>query len=114
MSIKEIYPKKSGGGDWLKAGDLKGKAHKVTVSGHEIVVLNEENRLVLSFEKAEKKLLLNATNANTIGDRLGDAEEMWIGESIVMFPTVCMYAGDPNTPCIRVRFDDELSEGSDF
>ena len=45
---------------------------------------------------------------------LPDEEEQWIGESIVMFPTVCMYAGDPNTPCIRVRFDDELSEGSDF
>lgn len=121
MSVNETYKSSGGGGQWLAEADLKGKAHKVTISKTEIVETESENdegvkrmvnKIQLSFEGRDKQLLLNKTNANIIKDKLGDEETDWLGHEIIMYPTTTPFKG-VITPCIRVRFEEEMADGDD-
>jgi len=112
MSINDIYP--NTGGDWLKANDLNGRTHNLVIEGTSVVELDGEDKLLLSFENREKKLLCNKTNARTISSEYGDDEATWIGKDIMVFPTTCTFEGKV-VPCIRVRMEEELAgEGDDF
>ncbi len=101
-------------GDWLKEADLQGKSIKVEIAGVGIEEIGDkkEEKIVLDFKGKEKKLVLNKTNANVIADSYGDNELKWIGEEIIMYPTVTEYQGKP-TPCIRVRVDMPIVEGNE-
>ena len=111
MSIKDIYPNQ--GGDWLKASDLNGRTHNLVIEGSSVTELDGEQKLLLNFENREKLLLLNKTNARAIANAYGDDEESWIGKQITLYPTVCLFNGDPNTPCIRVRTEEEMAGDDD-
>jgi hypothetical protein len=61
----DVYPL------WLRAEDLRGQAVKVTIKTVDLEVFHardggERPALVLSFEKARRKMILNKTQANSL------------------------------------------------
>jgi hypothetical protein len=112
MSVAKTY---SGGeGKWLRANDLEGKTHRVVISDTTTEEFKDEegnvsHKICLSFEKKERSLLLNKTNARALAEGLGDEEDEWIGKTIIMYPTTCEFQGS-TVPCIRVRLDEEIAD----
>ena len=82
----EIYPM------YLKAADLGGKAVSVKITRVDLEVFHgrdgsERPALVLSFEKARRRLILNRTQARELcrilqSERLAD----WPGKSVTLAP----------------------------
>ncbi len=104
MGVDDLYASES---NWLTAAELKNKEHNVTIDKIEVVEVKDDsdkamNKLQVSFVGKEKTLLLNKTNAKVIAAGLGDDYSDWPGKGIVMYPTVCDFAGK-TVDCIRVR-----------
>ncbi len=98
MNLDQMYPSK-----WLKAGDLQGQTIPVVIT--RIVmedVGDEAGKPVAYFQGKEKGLVLNKTNAMSIGLVHGQDTDAWTGKTIELFPAVVMFQGQ-NVPCIRVR-----------
>jgi len=98
----------------LKASDLEGKTHRVVISDTEMEEFKDDEGIVtqkicLSFDRKERSLLLNKTNARALAEGLGDDEREWLGKTIIMYPTTCEFQGS-TVPCIRVRLDEELAD----
>ena len=98
----------------MRASDLEGKTHSVVISNTEIEDFKDDDgnvnqKICLSFEKKERSLLLNKTNARALAEGLGDEEDEWIGKTIIMYPTTCEFQGS-TVPCIRVRLDEEIAD----
>jgi len=62
----------------------------------------KETRPVIRFSDAEKKLVLNKTNATAIAGMYGNETDAWIGKKITMYPTETQF-GSETVDCIRVR-----------
>lgn len=60
------------------------------------------DRPILRFVKTDKGLILNKTNARTIGLALGNEMDNWIGKKITLYATTTEAFGDI-VPCVRVR-----------
>lgn len=99
MSVKDLYPSKSG---YLKSEDLKGRAVKVTIEAASVVSFDNGQKLCLSFKGKEKKLTLNKTNAGILADSFGDDEDSWPGREIELYPDKTTYQGSL-VDCVRVR-----------
>lgn len=103
-SIDEIY----GVSKNLKAEDLKGKAHKVTIEGVETVQFKgqngQETKLVLKLVGKQKGLVLNKTNSKVVAKYYGKDYTSWNGKEIEIFPTETEFNGQL-TECIRVRVE---------
>jgi len=77
---------------WLKAEDLRGQAVTVKISGVDLEVFHgrdgsERPALVLTFDKARRRMILNKTQANALvrvlqSERLAD----WPGKSVTLAP----------------------------
>ena len=103
MTREEVFPSK-----YLKAADLKGKAHVVTIESAPYETLKnldgkETQKIVLHVRKAEKTLPLNATNFDAVCDATGcpDTED-WPGQQIELYPTKTPMGGQL-VDCIRIR-----------
>jgi hypothetical protein len=103
MTRDEIFPSK-----YLKAADLKGKPHTVTIESAPCETLKsldgkETQKIVLHFKNAEKSLPLNVTNFDAVCDVIGyfDTED-WPGQRIELYPTKTTMGGKA-TDCIRIR-----------
>ncbi len=103
MTRDEVFPSK-----YLKAADLKGKPHIVTIESARYETLKsldgkETQKIVLYFENAEKSLPLNVTNFDAVCDATGfpDTED-WPGQRIELYPTKTTMGGK-TTDCIRIR-----------
>lgn len=105
-TLNEMYPSK-----YLKAEDLRGKDGKgwrevnLTVkscSPEEMGGEANETKWVLHFEKTEKGLVLNRTNAVTLADGYGPDSEDWLDQKIVLFVVTVGTPQGPK-PGIRVR-----------
>jgi len=102
MHIRLMFPT-----DYVTAADLKGQDKTVTIA---TVVQDEltmqggvkEQAWVVSFVEAQKKLVLNKTNAKLIAAHHGDESDDWIGKQITLYPTTCKFGRD-TVECIRVR-----------
>ena len=105
MKISDAYPS-----NFVKAADLNGTAHTVIIRTCVYEELGQgndkEKKPVLYFEKAQKGLVLNKTNANAIVDAYGDDTSNWAGEPIEVFPTSVDFKGK-QVDCIRVRVQQE-------
>lgn len=100
MRVSAMFPSK-----YLKASDIPDgrEAHvKVDVVHLELMEQTGEEKPVCYFLDREKCLVLNQTNAKTIGDAFGDDTEEWHGKSVVLFSTTTNFGGRM-VPCIRVR-----------
>ena len=62
---------------------------------------------ILYFEGTDKGLILNPTNARTIGLRCGNEMDNWAGRRVVLFRDECEAFGVKGTPCVRVRVERE-------
>ena len=61
------------------------------------------DRPIVYFEETDKGLILNKTNAKSIGLRHGNEMDDWAGKSITLFATTTDGFGKKNVPCVRVR-----------
>ena len=101
--LSKIYTSKH-----LKAADLGGCDHVVTIDGESVERIKnnqgqEDERVVLSFREFKQPLILNLTNATTIGSVLGDQEtSRWVGRQITIGTAMVEAFGD-TVPAIRVR-----------
>ena len=103
MTRDEVFP-----GKYLRAADLKGKPHTVTIESAPFEPLKsldgkETQKIVLHFKNAEKSLPLNVTNFDAVCDATScfDTED-WPGQRIELYPTKTTMGGK-TTDCIRIR-----------
>jgi hypothetical protein len=103
MTRDEVFPSK-----FLKAADLKGKPHIVTIERAPYEMLKgldgkDNQKIVLYFRNADKSLPLNATNFDAVCNATGchDTED-WPGQRIELYPTKTVMGGKV-VDCIRIR-----------
>jgi hypothetical protein len=103
MTRDDVFP-----GRYLKAADLKGKPHTVTIESAPYETLKsldgkETQKIVLHLKNAEKTLPLNATNFDAVCIATGcpDTED-WPGQRIELYPTKTPMGGQL-VDCIRIR-----------
>ena len=101
VKISEAFPSQ-----YLKCADLNGTPHTVIIRTCALEELGQgndkEKKPVLYFEKAQKGLVLNKTNANVIAAAYGDDTSNWAGEPIEVYPTLVDFKGK-QVDGIRVR-----------
>jgi len=104
--VSEAY---EGGGRYLKAKDLQGKEHRLTIYDVSMEQVGREDtadKICLSFKKndkqLEKLLPLNVTNARALADVYGDDTDDWMGKEIVLYPARVQFQGNL-VDAIRVR-----------
>ena len=98
MNLDQMYPSK-----WLKASDLQGQTVPVVIVRVVMEDVGDEaGKPVAYFQGKAKGLVLNKTNAMSIGLVHGSDTDGWTGKTIELFQAVVMFQGQ-NVPCIRVR-----------
>ena len=86
-NINDVYPSK-----WLVAADIPGPTI-VTIRKAEIQRFKgqdgkaDEDKVIVQFDRYEKAMVCNKTNATTIASFYGEDTDDWIGERITIFPT---------------------------
>jgi hypothetical protein len=99
-NINDFFPSK-----WLKASDLKGREPVLVIQrvvGEEVGQRREVKPIVY-FEKVQKGLVLNKTNAHRIMQIAGsNVVEDWKGVSIKLYATEVEFQGEL-TDAIRIK-----------
>ena len=90
MKISEEFPSQ-----YLKAADLGGREIRVTMGRVEREEIGTDKKLVLYFKGKDKGMVLNKTNANTIGDHYGDDTDDWYDQPLILFAIKTEYQGKP-------------------
>ncbi len=94
-------------GKWLKHAHLQGLEHTVTIvdTTEELMKENDPSskKIVLWFDGKPLGLGLNVTNKQALIDAYGKMTDSWINKQIVLYPTTCMFEGNPVYPCVRLR-----------
>lgn len=85
LEISEVVPK----------GKLKAKDGKLI------------DKPILKFKGAKRGYVMCKTTAKVVALMYGNNMAGWIGKKITLFPTTCKAFGKDNTPCIRVRFEEQ-------
>ncbi len=98
-TVSDAFPS-----NWLKAADLNNRTIKVKIDkvAFEEIGQNKDKKPVMYFEKVQKGLILNKTNATEIAATHGDQMEGWTGKEIELFSMMVPFQGQ-NVPSIRVR-----------
>ncbi len=109
MHYKLLFPS-----DYVGAHDLGGEDKTVTVAKVSVQELTmqggaTEQKPVVEFSDAKKKLVLNKTNAAIVAKLHGTNTDDWVGKRITLYPTKTKCGRDV-VDCIRVR--DNESEAS--
>lgn len=97
MKISEEFPSK-----YLKASDLQGREVKVVMANVEREKIGDDHKPVLYFKGKDKGVVLNKTNAATIGDAYGDDTDDWYDQKIILFSVMVDFQGKVG-PAIRMR-----------
>jgi hypothetical protein len=94
---------------FLKAADLNNRTIKLKMDKviFEEIGQEKDKKPVLYFADTKKGMVLNKTNATTIGAVHGQEFEGWTGKEIELFSQMVPFQGQ-NVPSIRVR---AVSEG---
>ena len=102
MNINDIYASES---NYLKAEHLPpGVEAPAVIESFEEIELDNKKKVALRFQGKERSLVLNKTNAMTIGHVYGPELGAWIGKKIYLFSTKVDYAGQM-VDAIRVRVE---------
>ena len=89
MNIREQFPSA-----WLKAGDLNGTSHTVTIDRVEKAEMNDgASKPVVYFQNRTAGLVLNKTNAAILDDLFGPLTESWAGQPVVLRTEKVSYQG---------------------
>lgn len=98
--IGEVYQSNS---DFLKADDIGSNFWTVTISAVDMKNFDDGTRkLFVMFSELDKGLVLNKTNADTIGDLYGRGTDGWIGRQVMLMTMPVDYQGK-KVQAIRVR-----------
>lgn len=102
---------------FLKAGDLKGQALKVKISGAKVEAMtqdaNGDQKLVIYFEGKEKGMALNKTNFKALAAGFGHDSDEWIGKEIEIFSMDVEYQGNM-VPGLRLRIVKAATNDGEF
>ena len=98
-TLDDLYPSK-----FIKASDLKGQDVNLTITNQTVEEVGKtaEKKPVLYFKGTDKGLILNRTNANTIGKAYGQDTSAWKVKRVTLFGTTTDFAGEA-VDCIRIR-----------
>lgn len=107
MNLNEAFPSK-----YLKAADLGGRDVRLDMDYVEMCEMHgqEDEKPVLCFTNCTRGLVLNKTNATTIGDTYGSETDTWSGRPIVLFAAKTQF-GSKQVDCIRVRAPENDTDG---
>lgn len=97
MKISDEFPSK-----YLKASDLQGREVKVIMQNVEREKVGDDFKPALYFKRKDKAMILNKTNANTIGDAYGDDTDDWFDQPLILFSVMVDFQGKVG-PAIRCR-----------
>jgi hypothetical protein len=98
MKFHEAFPSK-----YLKAADLEGKEHTVTIDHIASEVMrNGEAKHVAYFRGKKKGLVLNVTNGKRLMARYGDELDDWAGGEVILYVDVTDMNGQI-VDCIRLK-----------
>lgn len=97
-SINDVF----GSNETLKAADLQGREFSLVIATASPRNFDDGAKIVLEFQNAEKKLICNWTNAQTIAEMFGDEIEGWVGRQVVLYPTKVPFQGKM-VDAIRVK-----------
>ena len=105
-TVSDAFPS-----NYLKAADLKNRTIKLKIGGvtFEEIGQDKDKKPILHFAGVEKGLVLNKTNATTIGSIHGQELEGWTGKEIELFEQMVPFQGQ-NVAAIRVRAVTEPGE----
>lgn len=92
---------------YVGAWDLDGRDVTLTISRVEAGTITGNSgrtakKPIVWFEKTEKGLVLNRTNAKTVAALYGKNTDTWAGKRITLFATTTSFGGE-TVECIRVR-----------
>lgn len=94
----EMFPSK-----YVSTPDLKGRPVTMKISH---VVLEDmgdgEKKWVLYFIRAEKGLVLNIINTQSIAQLHGENTDLWVDKVVQLYPTTTEMKGKI-VPCIRIQ-----------
>lgn len=97
-SLDDLYPSK-----WLKASDLKGQSYRMTIDRVTIEDVGEHDRKpVLWLKGANKGIVLNRTNADSVGLSHGRNTDAWTGKEVEIYVQGVAFQGQ-TVPAIRMR-----------
>jgi hypothetical protein len=87
MNIHDLYPSK-----YLRASDLNGNAHTVTIAKIEVESLGDPQRPdrkpVLYFTEPVKPMVMNKTNGMSIAAKFGPELSNWVGGKLELFSMI--------------------------
>ena len=98
---------------FLKAADLTAeKRFKIKAVTEESVGIgkDQEMKLVIWLTNDRRGLVLNITNIRTLRGSFGDDTARWVGNIIVIFPTMAEFRGTMK-PALRVRIPPPKGNG---
>ncbi len=94
--LSEMFPSK-----YLQAADVEGQAYTLTIARlMQEDVADGEQKWIVHFQEAQKGLVLNRTNANTLEWLYGSDSDAWLGKQIVLFTEMTSFMGKP---CLGIR-----------
>lgn len=97
MKATDVFPSK-----YLRAADLDGREHVVTIDRVDSEMLGDDRKLVVYFMGKEKGLVLNRTNFTAIEDiSKEDDTDNWPGVQIKLVTAKVDYQGK-RVPAIRI------------
>ena len=110
MKRDDVFPSR-----FFKAADLGGKPVTLTIASAKYEPLknhkgDDEQKLVVSFLKTKKLLVVNVTNFDAIVLATGEADsDDWPGHKIELYPSE-VQVGNEMKPCIREN-EEAVGEG---
>ncbi len=98
-TVSDAFPS-----NYLKAADLNKRTIKLKIDKvvFEEIGQDKDKKPILLFVDVKKGLVLNKTNATTIGSIHGQELEGWTGKEIELFEQMVPFPGQ-NVAAIRVR-----------
>jgi len=100
MNLNEAFPSA-----YVREADLKGREVRLTIKSCQMEDIGGDHKPVLYFERTEKGLVLNKTNANTIAGNLGSYDsDHWTGKTITLTGAETEFQGK-RVRCIRVKLE---------
>jgi hypothetical protein len=114
MDMENLFPSR-----FLRASDLKGAEFTLQIKTVTLEKLEgdgeEENKGIVSFEKAKKSWVLNRTNAEALKLMFGRETKDWIGHWVTIYPETIVdqagFAGEKGAkiPCLRVMGSPDIT-----
>lgn len=104
MDIGAAFPS-----NWLKAADLQGRSVRVTIKEVVSEDIGDGHKPVVYFQKGNKGLVLNKTNAMAIAEIYGNDTDAWTGAIVEVFPDKTQFQGR-RVDCLRVRVPHDAAQ----